>query len=160
MRTSRCAFVLAVFSTFLLTSMCFAASTDRITSPIVAAQTARVTAGVPLQAKPQFDQGRVDPNFELPYITLLTVPTPAQHKALNELLANQQNPHSVSYHKWLTPEEYADQFGLSQNDMNKLSTWLKSQGFSIVRTARAQLDRFQGQSCPGRKDLPDRDPHL
>ncbi len=138
MRITRCAFVVAVLSTLVLTSMCFAASADRITSPIVAAQTTRVANGVPLQAKAKFDQGRVDPNLQLPYITLLTVPTPAQHKALNELLANQQKPHSASYHKWLTPEEYADQFGLSQNDIGKLTAWLKSQGFSVVRTARAR----------------------
>ncbi len=138
MRTVQWVSSFAILSTLILTSICATASPDRITSPIVAAQTARVAAGVPMQAKPQFDQGRVDPNFELPYITLLTVPTPAQHKALNKLLTDQQDPHFVSYHKWLTPEDYADQFGLSQNDIGKLTAWLKSQGFTIVRTARAR----------------------
>jgi len=69
---------------------------------------------------------------------LLTVPSAAQHKALTKLLADQQNPASASYHKWLTPEQYADRFGLSLNDIQNLTTWLQSQGFTIVRVARAR----------------------
>ncbi|MFZ0479698.1 MAG: S53 family peptidase, partial [Terriglobales bacterium] len=76
--------------------------------------------------------------MKLSYITLLTVPTATQQKALNKLLADQQNPHSASYRKWLTPEQYADRFGLSQNDVQKLSTWLRSEGFTIVNVARGR----------------------
>lgn len=125
-------------SALFLTSLCFAASPDRISGPIVAAQTVRFTAGVPMQARPEFDQGAVDPSMKLGYITLLTVPTAAQQKALNKLLADQQNPHSASYRKWLTPEQYADRFGLSQNDVQKLTTWLRSEGFTVVNVARGR----------------------
>ena len=38
---------------------------------------------------------------------------PAQQAALDRLLADQQTPSSPNYHKWLTPEQYADRFGLS-----------------------------------------------
>jgi subtilase family serine protease len=122
----------------LLTSLCFAAPPDRITSPIVSAQTVRLAAGIPMQARPEFDQGPIDPSLQLSYITLLTVPSAAQQKAVDRLLVQQQNPHSPYYHKWLTPEQYADRFGLSQNDMNKLTNWLWSQGFTVKRTARGR----------------------
>ncbi|MGB9233793.1 MAG: S53 family peptidase [Terriglobales bacterium] len=138
MRTLRPASILAILLTLTLTSMCFAASPDRISSAVVAAQTVRLTHGVPMQARPKFDQGRVSPSFKLPYVTLLTAPSASQQKALTKLLADQQNKHSASYHKWLTPEQYADQFGLSSGDINKLTTWLKSQGFTVVRTARGR----------------------
>ena len=127
MRTLRPASILAILLTLTLTSMCFAASPDRISSAVVAAQTVRLTHGVPMQARPKFDQGRVSPSFKLPYVTLLTAPSASQQKALTKLLADQQNKHSASYHKWLTPEQYADQFGLSSGDINKLTTSLESE---------------------------------
>jgi Pro-kumamolisin, activation domain/Bacterial Ig-like domain (group 3) len=115
----------------------FAAPPDRVTAPIVAAQTVRLAAGVPMQARPEFDQGAVDPSLKMS-MTLLTVPSASQQRALTKLLADQQNPGSASYHKWLTPEEYADRFGLSLGDVAKLTAWLQSQGFSVVETARGR----------------------
>jgi subtilase family serine protease len=91
-----------------------------------------------MQARSEFDQGAADLAFKMSYMTLLTVPSAEQKRALNKLLADQQNPHSASYHKWLTPEQYADRFGLSANDLKNLVDWLQSQGFTIVRTARAR----------------------
>ncbi len=138
MRTLRYASILAILSTLALTSICFAAPPDRITGPILAEQTVRLAAGVPLQARSEFDQGAVDPSFKLTHMTLLTVPSAAQRQALTRLLAQQQDPHSAYYHKWLTPEQYADRFGLSQNDIRKLATWLQSQGFTVVSAARGR----------------------
>jgi len=36
------------------------------------------------------------------------------------MLADQQNPSSPQFHKWLTPEEYGDRFGLSAGDHSKI----------------------------------------
>ena len=135
------------FSTFILgallcilifSTLSFAVAPDRITGPIVSGQLVKLSAGIPLKAQPQYDQGRVVPSLRLGYMTLLTVPSASQQKAIDQLLAQQQNPHSPQYHKWLTPEQYADRFGLSANDIQKLSTWLQSQGFAIVRVARGR----------------------
>jgi len=90
-----------------------------------------------MQARPEFDQGAVDPSLKM-NMTSLTEPSASQQRALTKLLADQQNPGSGSYHKWLTPEEYADRFGLSLSDVAKLTAWLQSQGFSVVETARGR----------------------
>src|SRR5271168_5091260 len=127
-----------IFCILISSTLSFAAAPDGITAPIGASQSIRLGSGVPMQAQQKYDQGPVDPSLKLDYITLLTVPTAAQKKALTQLLADQQNPRSSAYHKWLTPEQYADQFGLSANDISKLTAWLKSQGFSLVRTARGR----------------------
>jgi subtilase family serine protease len=76
--------------------------------------------------------GAVDPSLKLSYVTLLMAPSPSQQKALDQLLAQQQNPTSPNYHKWLTPQQFADRFGLSQSDVNKVTVWLKSEGFQIL----------------------------
>jgi hypothetical protein len=124
---------IVIFSTFS-----FAAPPNRVTAPIVAAQTVRLTAGVPMQARPEFDLGAVEPSLKMSYMTLLTVPSASQQKAISRLLAQQQDPRSPLYHKWLTPEQYADRFGLSPNDVKRLTDWLQSQGFSIVNVARSR----------------------
>src|SRR5258707_9742295 len=125
----------SALSTLILSTLCFAATPDRIKAPVLAGQMVRFAAGVPLQARSEFDQGAADVSFNMSYMTLLTVPSAEQKRALDKLLADQQNPRSASYHKWLTPQQYADRFGLSAKDLKALVDWLQAQGFTIVRTA-------------------------
>jgi len=111
---------------------------DRITGLVDSSQIATLPGHVHRKAKPQYDQGRVETSFQLSQVTLLTLPSPSQQKALSLLVAEQQNPSSANYRKWLTPEQYADRFGLSQNDVQRISAWLKSQGLSVVSVARGR----------------------
>src|SRR5260370_20851319 len=69
---------------------------------------------------------------------LLIKPSALQQQALEQLLAEQQDSSSPNYRRWLTPEEYADRFGLSHEDMEKMGTWLRSAGFQVVSEARAR----------------------
>ena len=64
--------------------------------------------------------------------------TPAQQAALEQLLAEQQDPASPNYHNWLTPEQYADRFGVSQNDIDKIVSWLETEGFTVDQVARGR----------------------
>jgi uncharacterized protein (TIGR03437 family) len=89
-------------------------------------------------AQPRFDMGPVEPAFRLSYITLMLKKTDAQQAALEQLLEEQQNPASPNYHDWLTPEQYADRFGLSQHDLDKISAWLQSEGFTVEYVARGR----------------------
>ena len=117
---------------FLASSLCFAAQSDRITSPIDSSQVVPLAKSLHPKAQAQYDMGAVDPSLALSYVTLLMAPSPTQQRALDQLLAQQQDRNSSNYHKWLTPPQFADRFGLSQNDMNKVTAWLKSQGFQIL----------------------------
>lgn len=64
--------------------------------------------------------------------------TDAQQADLAQLLAHQQDPSSPDYHHWLTPEQFADRFGVSQVDLNQIIAWLKSQNLAIAGVARAR----------------------
>jgi subtilase family serine protease len=128
---------LLIVSILIFPLFCFGAS-DRITAPIVPTEIARLVGGVPLKAQPQFDRGPVDPSLKLSYMTLLTVPSISQRKTIDRLLAQQQDPQSPLYHTWLTPAQYADRFGLNSNDIHKIVLWLQSQGFTIIKVARAR----------------------
>ena len=114
------------------------AQEDRIHEPIDSSKRVTLTKLTHPAARPEFDRGPVDPSMQLNYIQMTLKSSAAQQAALNQLLQDQQDPLSPSYHKWLTPEQYADRFGLSSNDIHQVETWLTSQGFSLIQTARAR----------------------
>src|SRR5208337_3996182 len=97
-----------------------------------------VRGSVPFQAQPRFDRGAVEPGFQLGNVTLMLRPSAAQQAALEQLLAEQQDPASPNYHNWLTPETYAERFGTSVADLDKLAAWLRSQGLTVQYTARGR----------------------
>jgi subtilase family serine protease len=115
----------------LASTVCFAAQPDRIAGVIDSSSRVELPRSVHPRAQAQFDQGPVDPAMKLASITLFTAPSATQQAALNLLLAQQQDRKSPNYHKWLTPAQFADRFGLSPNDIGKLTAWLKSAGFAI-----------------------------
>jgi hypothetical protein len=69
---------------------------------------------------------------------MLFKPSPQQRRQLQQLLFEQQDPMSRNYHRWLTPEEYGERFGLASEDLDKIQHWLQSNGFHIIRSARAR----------------------
>jgi hypothetical protein len=122
----------------LLASTVCLAQTDRIAAHIDSSQFVTLAHSVHPKARPEYDRGPVEPALQLGYVTLQIPPSASQQQDLDQFLAQQQNPSSPNYHKWLTPEQYAGRFGLSQNDIKKVSTWLESQGLTVVRTARGR----------------------
>jgi len=122
----------------LLSSLSFSVTADRIAGGLANGQTVALRGNVHHKALPKYDQGPVDPSMRLGSMTLLTTPSAAQIKALQALLVQQQDPKSPKYHQWLTPEQWADRYGLSQNDIAKLAVWLKSQGFTVGSVARGR----------------------
>jgi uncharacterized protein (TIGR03437 family) len=120
-----------------LTGIC-AAAPDRITRPVDRGRVRTLDGGVHRLAQQQFDRGAVDPAMKLDRITLMVKLSRTQQDDLDQLLANQQNPASPLFHKWLTPEEYGSRFGLSAADHSKLVAWLTAEGFQVPESARGR----------------------
>jgi uncharacterized protein (TIGR03437 family) len=87
------------------------------------------------KARPEYDQGPVSPSLEIPRVTLALAQSAEQAAALDQLLAEQQTPGSPNYHKWLTPEEFAQRFGVNQADLNQITAWLGAQGLTVTGVA-------------------------
>jgi len=64
-------------------------------------------------------------------------------RALTRLLADQQNPASPSYHKWLKTGEFARRFGPTPAQIRALESWLSNEGFIITNHEPGALD-FSG----------------
>jgi hypothetical protein len=121
----------------LASTLCFAQQPDRVAGPIDPSHMVALQNHVPPLAQSRYEQGLIDPSRPL-NVTMMFTATAEQQAALRELLEKQQDPESANFHKWLTPEQYADRFGLSQNDINRITAWLQSQGFKVVYIARGR----------------------
>ena len=82
------------------------------------------------------DLGVAPSDRKLTAITLFFNRSAAQQAALDQLLIDLQDPSSPRYHQWLTPEQFGAQFGLSSQDIAKVTSWLTSQGFTVTGTGR------------------------
>lgn len=89
------------------------------------------------RAESRFDQGPADPAQRME-MTVVLRRTPAQQKALDQLLEEQQAATSPQYHRWLSPEQFADRFGAAKDDVDRLAAWLTSNGFAVTRTSRGR----------------------
>ncbi len=110
----------------------------RITRPLNGSRGLSLEKNVHPLARAEFDQGAADPAMKLGYVTLVLKPTLAQQSDLETLLVQQQDRSSAEYHKWLTPEQFGDRFGLAPSDISAIKLWLTAQGLHIEDTARGR----------------------
>jgi subtilase family serine protease len=60
--------------------------------------------------------------------------------ALEQLVSDQTNPSSPSFHKWLTPSEFKTQFGPKPSDVAKVKRKLESSGFTVTAEHTQSLE--------------------
>lgn len=110
----------------------------RITTKIDNNERTPIVDSHPPTAKAGNEIGRVPPGTRLQGMSVVFRRSDAQETALRTLLVAQQNPSSTFYHKWLTPDDFADQFGAADADIAKVESWLEQQGFSVDQVSRSK----------------------
>ena len=106
-------------------------ATDRILRAIDSSDLVRVPGTEHPVAHAGLDRGRVAGTRLLSGVSLEFRLSPSQQSDLDRLLQEQQDPSSTNYHKWVTTDEYAHRFGMTQNDLAKVTAWLQSQGLRV-----------------------------
>ena len=109
---------------------------NRITTAVSSSRMVVIPGSVHPRALQATDLGPLPGDTRLNGMSLRFTPSVAQQAALDQLLLDQQNPSSPRYHQWLTPQQYAAQFGLSSSDLAKVTAWLASQGFTVTGVAQ------------------------
>jgi subtilase family serine protease len=110
----------------------------RITSPIDNSARVTLAGSRPPRALPANDTGAVPSTLQLQGISVVFSRSADQQAALDSLVAAQQNPASPLYHQWITPDQYAAQFGVSDSDIAAVKTWLEQQGFAVDSVSRSR----------------------
>ena len=133
--------------TFLITGLPSVAQTPAsvaIAALRPAAQSNRIAAGASLTPQLQLTghiPAWVTPAHQNPtavdlstslHISIVLRRDPAVEAALDQLLADQQNPASPLYHQWITPEQLGALYGPTQSDLDAITSWATSQGLTIA----------------------------
>ncbi len=82
-------------------------------------------------AVPKYDEGAVSDTFKMAHVFLQLRRSPAQEQAFENLIAELENPHSPSYHQWLTAEQVGKTFGPAEQDIQTVVSWLASHGVQV-----------------------------
>ena len=132
------AFGLLLFTAVLFSSFSYAVVPQRIAGDLATGPKVPLRGNVHGLARPEFDLGRADGSRLIEGITLSLRPSPAQQQDLNQFLAQLGDPHSKNFHKYLTPAQFGARFGMSQNDLDKITAWLQKEGFTNISVANGR----------------------
>ncbi len=89
-------------------------------------------------ARAQFDRGAAPAGLPMNRIMLVLKRSPEQESALQDLLVQQQTAASPNFHKWLTPDQFGQQFGPADADIQAVTSWLASFGFQSINVSRGR----------------------
>jgi subtilase family serine protease len=110
-----------------------ALTTVLFTAPAIAANNARTTlaGSAPSWATAAKYAGPADPATDVGFRVYLGWTNPGAAEALARAVSD---PHSASYGKYLTPNQFRSQFAPAASDVAKVQNWLKGQGFTVINT--------------------------
>src|SRR5690348_6431248 len=116
-----------------------------VTRAVDETQRVSLRGNVVPMARAENDQGAVASTMQIDHMLLVLKRSPEQETALDNLIAQQADKNSPNYHKWLTPAQFGEQFGASDQDITAVTTWLGSHGFQVnsVANGRDMID-FSG----------------
>jgi subtilase family serine protease len=89
-------------------------------------------------ARPEFDQGTLADATPMHRIVLILQRSPEQEQALQQLIDQQQDKTSTTFHQWLTPETFGTAFGPTDRDLSAVLIWLSGLGFSGIQVNPAR----------------------
>jgi len=94
------------------------------------------------------DLGTAAPTLSMQRMLLVLKHSAAQEAAITQLIDAQQEKDSPSYHHWLTPAEFGQQFGASPQDIQTVTAWLHSQGFQVTQISQGRtVIEFSGTAA-------------
>jgi hypothetical protein len=125
-----------------------AAQGFRLPEPVDNAKRATLTGNVHPLARREFDQGEAPSDLPMDRMLLVLKRSPEQDAQLHKLLDDQQDKSSPQYRRWLTPEHFGQQFGLADNDLQKVVGWLQGQGFHDISVSKGRtVIEFSGTAA-------------
>jgi hypothetical protein len=117
----------------------------RITQAVDETNLVTISGSVHPLAQAKYDRGAAADSQPIRRGMVLLQRSPAQEAALRQLMDAQQSSSSPSYHKWLTPAQFGQQFGAASADIQTVSSWLISHGLQVSRvSAGGTIIEFTG----------------
>jgi subtilase family serine protease len=107
----------------------------RVTQAVDDSNRVTLHGNVHRMARAEFDRGAVADSQLATRVDLILKRSDEQDAALRQLLDQQQDKSSPNYHKWLTPDQFGKQFGPADSDIQAVTDWLTSRGFTNIKVS-------------------------
>jgi Pro-kumamolisin, activation domain/Bacterial Ig-like domain (group 3) len=107
----------------------------RITAAIDEARLTTLHGNTHPLAQAASDRGGAPASLPMQRMLLVLKRSPDQETALDALLEQQQDASSPNFHQWLSPQQFGQQFGPADQDIQTISSWLLSHGFQIAKVS-------------------------
>ena len=122
--------------------------TDRVVLPVEDGRRVTLFGQRHPSALPGNSIGSVAPELYLQRMILVLAADGGQDAALEELLRAQQDADSPYYQQWITPAQFGQRFGISQNDLRQVTKWLQGHGMQIEEVpAAGRIIVFSGTAA-------------
>lgn len=133
-----------VFSCLVFSSLAVGAQTanvrpTRITQAVNENNLVTLRGNTHPMAQSKYDQGPAPDGLPMDRMLMVLQRGSDQELTLKAYMDGQQSKSSPSYHQWLTPEQFGQQFGVSDDDIQTVSGWLQTQGFQVNRVAAGKM---------------------
>ena len=105
-----------------------------ITGPIDESQLVTLAGNTTAAAlRVRNDRGPVADNLAFDHLLLALKTAPETEARLEKLIDEMHHQDSPEFHRWLTPQQLGDRFGVAVQDRETIQRWLQAHGFSINR---------------------------
>jgi hypothetical protein len=120
----------------------------RITSAVDETNRVTLRGNVHPLARVEFDRGVAPAALPMERMLLVLKRSSEQQTALSQLMADQYNTASANFHQWLTPEQFGQQFGPADSDLQAVTSWLQTHGFAVAKVSKAKtIIEFSGTAA-------------
>ena len=133
------AFAFGLFFSLMVAGQQAATLPARITQSVDMENLVTLRGNTHPLARPEYDQGAAPDSLLTERMLLVLQRSAEQEAALRKLLDEQQIKSSPNYHMWLTPEQFGQQFGPADADIQAVTGWLTSQGFQVSHVAAGRM---------------------
>jgi subtilase family serine protease len=83
------------------------------------------------EAVAENDLGMVNDELVIDHMLLQLKRSPEQEQAVQQYIAELHDPNSPHFHKWMSATEFGASFGLAESDIQAVTGWLESRGFTV-----------------------------
>src|SRR5213594_59071 len=109
---------------------------SRITQPVDDKSVVVLQGNVHPLARAELSLGAAPADLHMDRMLLVLKRSPEQEATLAKLLQDQQDKASSHYRKWLTPEQFGQQFGPADQDLEQVQAWLQAHGFQDILVSK------------------------
>ncbi|MGA8763751.1 MAG: protease pro-enzyme activation domain-containing protein [Candidatus Sulfotelmatobacter sp.] len=102
-----------------------------ITAPVDASHLATLVGNTRLEANARNDRGRVSDGLQLDHMLLQLKRAPEVERDFAAYIETLTDKSSPNFRHWMSAAEQGEKYGLAQSDVDAITGWLRSQGFTV-----------------------------